>query len=75
MMNIGMRPTINGKTKTIEVHFFEFNQTLYEQSLTIEILDKIREEQKFDSLDKLQKQLEKDKKNCLQLFDSESFDH
>ncbi|MGB2305340.1 MAG: bifunctional riboflavin kinase/FAD synthetase [Flavobacteriaceae bacterium] len=75
MMNIGMRPTVNGKTKTIEVHFFEFNQTLYEQSLTIEILDKIREEQKFDSLDKLQKQLEKDKKNCLQLFDSESFDH
>jgi riboflavin kinase/FMN adenylyltransferase len=75
MMNIGMRPTVNGKTKTIEVHFFEFSQTLYEQSLTIEILDKIREEQKFDSLDELQKQLEKDKKTCLQLFDSESFDH
>ncbi len=75
MMNIGMRPTLDGKTKTIEVHFFDFSQNLYDQSLTIEILYKIREEQKFDSLDDLQIQLEKDKKNCLQLFDSESFDH
>lgn len=75
MMNIGMRPTVDGKTKTIEVHFFEFNENLYEQSLTIEILHKIREEQKFDSLDELQNQLEKDKNKCIELFDSESFNH
>ena len=74
-MNIGMRPTVNGKAKTIEVHFFEFNEDLYEQSLTIEILHKIREEQKFDSLDELQNQLEKDKNKCIELFDSESFNH
>tara|TARA_B100000767_G_scaffold240476_1_gene236285 strand:- start:5976 stop:6917 length:942 start_codon:yes stop_codon:yes gene_type:complete len=71
MMNIGIRPTVGGNTKTIEVHFFHYDKDLYKQNLSIEILSKIREEQKFDSLKGLQNQLEKDKKKCIELFDSE----
>ena len=71
MMNIGVRPTMGGNNKTIEVHFFEFNNDLYQQTLSIEILSKIREEQKFDSVEELQNQLKKDKKKSTALFDSE----
>lgn len=60
MMNIGNRPTVNGKHQTIEVHFFDFNQDLYQQTLTIEMLYFLREEQKFDSVKMLIHQLKKD---------------
>jgi len=65
MMNIGFRPTINGKNQTIEVHFFDFNEDLYAQNLTIEILYFLRDEEKFTSVEKLISQLEIDKSNTL----------
>ena len=65
MMNIGFRPTINGKHQTIEVHFFDFNEDLYAQNLTIEILYFLRDEEKFTSIEKLISQLEIDKTNAL----------
>lgn len=65
MMNIGFRPTINGKHQTIEVHYFDFEGDLYNQYLTIEILYFLRDEQKFSSVDKLIFQLKKDKDNAL----------
>jgi len=60
MMNIGNRPTINGEHQTIEVHFFDFNQNVYHQKITIETLYFLREEQKFDSVKMLVHQLKKD---------------
>ena len=60
MMNIGNRPTLNGKHQTIEVHFFDFNQNVYHQKITIETLYFLREEQKFDSVKILIHQLKKD---------------
>ena len=60
MMNIGNRPTVNGNDQTIEVHFFDFNQDLYHQNLTIELIYFLRNEQKFDSIDFLVLQLKKD---------------
>ena len=65
MMNIGNRPTVAGKKTTIEVHFFDFNKNLYEQTIALDIHVKIREENKFDSLESLKKQLQKDQKLCL----------
>lgn len=65
MMNIGFRPTIKGKHQTIEVHFFDFNKNLYKQILTIEVLYFLRDEQEFDSIEKLIQQLTEDKKNTL----------
>jgi riboflavin kinase/FMN adenylyltransferase len=51
MMNIGVRPTVGGNIKKIEVHFFSYDEDLYNENITIQILDKIRDEIKFDSLE------------------------
>ena len=64
MMNIGYRPTIDGNHQTIEVHFFDFNEDLYNQNLTIEILFFLRDEEKFSSIEKLISQLKEDKKTA-----------
>ena len=64
MMNIGTRPTLNGDKQTIEVHIFEFDKNIYDDTLTIHFIEKIRDEQKFESLDVLKKQLIKDKEIC-----------
>jgi len=65
MMNIGFRPTINGKHQTIEVHFFDFNEDLYAKNITVEILYFLRDEEKFNSVETLISQLEIDKSNAL----------
>lgn len=65
MMNIGTRPTINGENQTVEVFIIDFNQEIYDTLITIEVLQFIRNEQKFDSLDALKKQIENDKKYTL----------
>ncbi|WP_272150845.1 bifunctional riboflavin kinase/FAD synthetase [Tenacibaculum aiptasiae] len=65
MMNIGNRPTVNGEHQTIEVHFFDFNQDLYQKELTIELLYFLRDEHKFNSVDDLIIQLKTDKENSL----------
>ena len=62
MMNIGVRPTVEGAYQTIETHFFDFSGDLYDKELTIEMLYFLREEQKFDSVEKLVEQLQKDEK-------------
>ena len=64
MMNIGMRPTYNGTTLSLEVHIFNFDGDLYGQTLTIDFLRRIRDEQAFESPEALRKQLEKDKADC-----------
>ncbi|WP_408042288.1 bifunctional riboflavin kinase/FAD synthetase [Tenacibaculum litopenaei] len=70
MMNIGMRPTVNGTTETIEVHFFDFNEDLYGREITIELLYYLREEQKFDSIATLKQQLATDKQQALNYLDT-----
>jgi riboflavin kinase/FMN adenylyltransferase len=64
MMNIGFRPTLEGKHQTIEIHFFDFKQDLYHQNLTVEVLFFLRDEKKFDSVEKLILQLKEDQKNA-----------
>ena len=64
MMNIGNRPTLNGENETLEVNIFNFNENIYGKSLTIFFLNKIRNEIKFDSIEKLSNQLQKDRDYC-----------
>ncbi|MDC0080485.1 bifunctional riboflavin kinase/FAD synthetase [Flavobacteriaceae bacterium] len=64
MMNIGIKPTTNENTKSIEVNLFDFNQDLYDKNITIYIKQFLREEIKFDSLNELKLQIEKDKITC-----------
>jgi len=65
MMNIGMNPTFNGSKQTIEVHFFNFENDIYESVLKIDLLHRIREEEKFESVEALKNQLAKDKEAAL----------
>ncbi len=61
MMNIGTRPTVNGINRTIEVHILNFDEEIYDQNITVSILQRLRNEQKFDGLDALKAQLVTDK--------------
>ena len=64
MMNIGNRPTVSGTHQTIEVHFFDFNNNLYDTFLTIELLFFLRDEHKFDTIESLILQLKKDEQTA-----------
>ena len=62
MMNIGTRPTLNNSYHTsLEVHILKFDQDIYNQTIKVEFLEKIRDERKFNSLDELDDQLKKDR--------------
>jgi riboflavin kinase/FMN adenylyltransferase len=61
MMNIGINPTLNADTQSIEVNIFDFDSSIYDEEIQIQLLDRIRSEIKFDSLEQLQLQLQKDK--------------
>ena len=60
VMNIGNRPTVNGTQRTIEVHLLDWLGDLYGQTLTVELEQFIRSEQKFASLDELKTQIKAD---------------
>jgi len=68
MMNIGVRPTIGGKNKSLEIHFFNFKDNIYNKTISVEIICKIRDEEKFSSIDELKIQLKKDEQFCLKLI-------
>jgi len=70
MMNIGFRPTVGGTKKVIEVNIFDFNKDVYNQTFTIFLKSYIRPEIKFDGLESLQKQLDKDKLNAINILSS-----
>lgn len=61
MMNIGLRPTVEGTQRTIEVNLFDFDKEIYGQSISIIFTYRLRNEIKFDGLDALKLQLAKDK--------------
>ena len=68
IMNIGNRPTVNGQSQSIEIHLFDFEASIYDEKITIELLEYIRPEQKFDSLDALKSQIAKDKERAMEYF-------
>jgi len=65
MMNIGTNPTVDGKTRSIEVHYFNFSKDIYKAELKIEFLKRLRSEQKFKNLETLKVQLKNDMNNAL----------
>ncbi len=64
MLNIGIRPTVDGTYRTIEAHLFGFDQDIYGESLEIELLKYIRPEQKFEGLESLRRQIQLDKEEA-----------
>ena len=68
MMNIGYNPTFNNKSKKIETHFFNLNKNLYGKIIKIELLEYIREEKRFETIDDLIQRLKLDREKCLKLI-------
>ncbi len=62
MMNIGFKPTLMQKNRSIEVNIFDFDLDIYGKYITVSVIAKIRDERKFKNLDELKKQLIKDKR-------------
>lgn len=60
MLNIGYNPTFNGKDRSIEINIFDFNKDIYNEIITLEFIEKIRSEKKFNSAESLAEQLKKD---------------
>lgn len=58
--NVGKRPTVDGETPLLEVHLFDFNESIYGQRLQVCFLDHIRPERKFANVSELQKQIHQD---------------
>lgn len=65
MLNIGNNPTVEGKGKSIEVHIFDFDKTIYGDEATIYFIERLRDEVKFNNLEELKIQLAKDKQDSL----------
>ncbi|MBU6403950.1 MAG: bifunctional riboflavin kinase/FAD synthetase [Proteobacteria bacterium] len=58
--SLGMRPTVDGREMLLEAHLFDFNGDLYGRHLTVEFVCKLRDEEKFASLDDLTRQMHRD---------------
>jgi riboflavin kinase/FMN adenylyltransferase len=70
MMNIGYRPTVNGKERRIEVHIFKFDEDIYNEILVVSLVAHTRKELKFAGLEALKTQLHKDKEEITLLLES-----
>ncbi len=64
IMNIGFRPTVGGNGQTIEIHLLDFQADLYGSKMQIEVLHRLRDEQKFETIEELAAQISKDEKSA-----------
>jgi riboflavin kinase/FMN adenylyltransferase len=70
MMNIGIRPTVGGIARVIEVNIFDFDEDIYSSVLKVTVKKRLRDEVKFSGLDALKIQLAKDKVDALAALDT-----
>ena len=68
MMNIGTRPTFEGRRQTLEVNILGFEGNLYGQTVSITFVKRLREERRFDSPEALVKQLKEDQKQVIEIL-------
>lgn len=70
MLNVGTRPTVNSNVdhRSIEVNIFDFSGDIYDHEISVNFVERIRDEIKFESLAKLKDQLEIDKTKALIIF-------
>ena len=68
MANIGNKPTFNGTRALLEVHLFDFAQDIYGQFMHVELIEKLRNEKKFETLTQLTAQIATDVAAAKQCF-------
>ncbi len=66
--NVGVRPTFDGTRVVLEVHLFDFNQEIYGQHIEVEFLHKLRDEERYDSLEALVRQIKQDVRDARLYF-------
>jgi riboflavin kinase / FMN adenylyltransferase len=64
VMNVGIRPTVDGRSLRIEVHLFDFDGDLYGKRMLVELVAHLREEKKFEGLDALKAQIAEDARHA-----------
>lgn len=64
IMNIGFRPTVGGKGQTIEIHLLDFQGDLYGSKIQVEVLSRLRDEKKFETIQDLAAQISRDEKSA-----------
>ncbi len=70
VLSLGYRPTVAGKSCLLEVHLFDYDGDLYGQHLSVELLERLRGEEKFDSLDAMQIQMNEDAAQARRILDA-----
>lgn len=68
LLYIGTKPTFNLKKLFIEVNIFDFNDNIYDESIAIEIIERLRPDKKFKSIEALTEQIQKDREECFNFF-------
>lgn len=68
VMNFGARPTVDGGQELFEAHLFDFEGDLYGKEISVELLHRIRAEQKFDDLNALVAQIQRDANKARELL-------
>ncbi len=68
MTNVGVRPSVDGSKRLLETHLFGFDGLLYGLKLRVELIEKIRDERKFASVDELREQISKDSNEIKKLM-------
>ena len=68
MLSIGYNPTFNGSTQTIEVNILDFDEDIYGEILTLEFIEFIRDERKFNSPAELAEEIKRDEKEDTRNF-------
>lgn len=73
--NVGVRPTVGGSRTLLEVHIFDFNQSIYGRYMDVDFICKLREEKRFDSFEALKTQIANDVEAARQFFSSLELTH
>jgi riboflavin kinase/FMN adenylyltransferase len=70
LLNVGLRPTFGGEARRVEVHFFDFQGSLYGQEISIQLIERIRDEEKFANSARLSEQIRRDEEVARRLLAS-----
>lgn len=70
LLNIGTKPTFNFQKISMEANIFDFNDNIYNEKITVEVIKHLRDEIKFENVEALVRQIQKDKKECTKFFSS-----
>lgn len=71
--NVGVRPSFDGVERTVETYIFDFSENIYGQTFTLEFVERLRPEQKFDGIDALIAQITADSEQARELLAREVF--